>query len=103
MRDENPSGANVSERRSGFERTMPVNHGLFHAGNPEEDFCTPAQRERSEGNIHAVRVSLTSIPKFPEEETCIPAQPERSEVNPAEFQRPSIAQNKIPLSSFPSH
>ena len=56
---------------SGFERTMPVNHGLFHARNPEEDFCSPAQREWSEGNIHEVRASRIYILKFPEEETCI--------------------------------
>ena len=46
-----------SERRPGFERTMPVYHGLFHVRNPEEDFRTPAQRERSEGNAHEVRAS----------------------------------------------
>ena len=60
---------------------MLVHHELSHAENPEEDFCTPAQRERSEGNTHAVRASRPFIPKFPEEETCISAQRERSEGN----------------------
>ena len=41
--------ARASERRPGFERTMPVNHGLFPIRNPEEDFCSLAQPDWNEG------------------------------------------------------
>jgi len=58
--DENPSEANASERRLGFERTIPVNHGHLEIRNPEEDFCSLAQRERGEGNAGTSCITMYS-------------------------------------------
>ena len=71
--DENPSEANASERRLGFERTIPVNHGHLEIRNPEEDFCSLAQRERGRATQeHRASRCIHRI-KMPEEAFIWPA------------------------------
>ena len=93
------SRAGVMAFKGGGMRTLVRAHdevpcitAIIPPRNPEEDFCTSAQPERSECNpavwglskrVRQPRSTRPHGPHFPKEETRKLAQPERSGGNPA--------------------
>ena len=93
------SRAGVMAFKGGGMRTLVRAHdevpcitAIIPPRNPEEDFCTSAQPERSEGNpavwglskrVRQPRPTPPHGPHCPKEETCIPAQHARMACNPA--------------------